>query len=180
MWVGGRSLVVACVWVGVARGWGMDPLEEYIIFPLTTYAKFLQFFIPRQKPLYFSHSPRYNSHMNSTLPANISPQQPVATPRLRKDLRKSVEDVFEDLGGADGLVNWVKESTVNKRIFYKDILTKVIPRQLTGEITGAGGGPVKMVVEWQGPTVIMPEQNAAPAEIVMDMVTEMMDDPSME
>ena len=117
--------------------------------------------------------------MNSTLPIE-KPQTSIATPRLRKDLRRSVEDVFEELGGADGLVSWVKESTVNKRIFYKDILTKVIPRQLNGELSGPGGGPMKMVVEWQGPTVVLPEQNAAPADVVMGMVTEMMDEPSME
>lgn len=116
-----------------------------------------------------------------TLPLPIdAPSKALTTPRLRKDLRRSVEDVFEELGGSDGLVSWVKESTVNKRIFYKDILTKVIPRQLNGELSGPGGGPMKMVVEWQGPTVILPEQNAAPAEVVMGMVTEMMDDPSME
>jgi hypothetical protein len=84
--------------------------------------------------------------MESQLPEVI----PVAPKVLRQNLRDAVEDVFWDLGGPAGMMDWVKESTANKRIFFKDILPKLIPKQLNAEFGGAGGGPMKLVIEWQG------------------------------
>ena len=74
----------------------------------------------------------------------------IKTPRSRKDLREAVEDVFDGLGGTAALIAWAGESTVNRRIFYKDILTKVIPKHVQGEFGGIDGKPIKMVVEWAG------------------------------
>lgn len=54
------------------------------------------------------------------------------------------------MGGPEAMIKWVGESTVNKRIFYKDILPKLIPREVRGQIGGEGGGPMKMVIEWAG------------------------------
>jgi hypothetical protein len=75
---------------------------------------------------------------------------PIVLPPTRKDLRTCVEDVFHDMGGSKALHDWVAESTVNKRIFFKDILPKLIPRDIRQEISGKGGEPMKMVIQWQG------------------------------
>lgn len=83
------------------------------------------------------------------LPPVSKQPSPVA---LRKSLRSAVEDVFWELGGTEGMIKWAGESTANKRIFYKDILTKVIPREIQGQLTGGDGGPVRIQVEWLSPT----------------------------
>jgi len=81
--------------------------------------------------------------------APAAPPPPVVEVIMpRRNLREAVEDVFYDLGGSEGMISWVKESTANRRIFYKDILPKLIPKQLTGEFSGPQGGPMRMVVEW--------------------------------
>jgi hypothetical protein len=67
-------------------------------------------------------------------------------PPQKTNMRDNVIAVFEKLDGVDGMLAWVQESTVNRRIFYKDILPKVIPRE--AQITGEGGGPVRMEVKW--------------------------------
>lgn len=75
-----------------------------------------------------------------------TPQVKVLRPKAA--LREAVEDVFYNMGGPDAMLKWVQESTVNRRIFYKDILPKLIPREVRGEIGGKDGGPMKMVIEW--------------------------------
>lgn len=96
-------------------------------------------------------------------PDGVEIQRPV---KIRRNLREAVEDVFWELGGPEGMMQWTTESTANKRIFYKDILPKLIPKQLTGELTGAGGGPMKLVVEWAGD---VPE--SAPAGAILQSIT---------
>lgn len=98
------------------------------------------------------------------------PAPPVAispTRQVRRNLREAVEDVFWELGGPDGMMKWTGESTANKRIFYKDILPKLIPKELRGELTGANGGPMKLVVAWEGDVPA-----SAPAGAVLQAVTQ--------
>ena len=98
---------------------------------------------------------------------------PIVLPTLRKDLRTCVEDVFHDLGGGVALKSWVQESTVNKRIFFKDILPKLIPRDIRQELTGKGGEPMKMVIQWQGDqSPVMGEAASTLMKAITDVATE--------
>lgn len=100
---------------------------------------------------------------------NASPEPPVQVVTLpRKNLREAVEDVFHELGGTKGMIDWVKESTANRRIFYKDILPKLIPKHIQGEFSGPDGAPMKMIVEWCDPTA--PTTAVNPAAQVMSAV----------
>lgn len=71
-------------------------------------------------------------------------------PREKINMRTVLEDVFTELGGTEGVTSWVRQSTANQRIFYRDMLPKLIPREERHEHTGADGGPVKYVIEWAG------------------------------
>lgn len=92
---------------------------------------------------------------------------------VRKNLRDAIEDVFYELGGIEGMAAWAKENTANRRIFYKDIIPKLIPKEIVGEFTGANKGPIKMVVEWEGSTPDPTEAQIinAPARMIMEAVT---------
>lgn len=105
---------------------------------------------------------------NSNLDIPIEVSQVIA-PRPKLALRTAVEDVFWQMGGSEAMFQWVGESTVNKRIFYKDILPKMIPREMRGEITGADGGPMKMVIEWAG---VEQEKTPLPSIALAHIVSE--------
>jgi hypothetical protein len=97
------------------------------------------------------------------------PTLDVLPPIKHIDMRQAVMDVFRELGGVSAMLTWAQANTANTRIFYKDILPKVIPRQ--AEITGEGGGPVKMVVEWATDPSLdlrnsLPEQAKKPAAVL--------------
>ena len=49
---------------------------------------------------------------------------------------------FEAAGGAKALAEWVARSEKNRATFY-GYMIKLVPR----EITGAGGDPIKVIVE---------------------------------
>jgi hypothetical protein len=70
------------------------------------------------------------------------------TARPKTNLRDDIEEVFSQLGGPSGMIEWVRESTANKRIFFSQILPRCIPRET--KITGGDGGPMRMVVSWAG------------------------------
>lgn len=88
----------------------------------------------------------------------------------RKALREAIEEVFYKIGGPEDMINWVQESTVNRRIFYKDILPKLIPREMRGEIGGRGSDPIKMVIEWATQPNI---PSAVTTSAISSMVSEM-------
>lgn len=88
--------------------------------------------------------------MKKVLPKVDNPpiEDAVANPPevVRGNLREEISEVFHRMGGVEAMLTWAKASTVNTRLFYSNILPKVIPRQT--EISGADGTPVKMVVKW--------------------------------
>jgi hypothetical protein len=53
------------------------------------------------------------------------------------DYIAAFDDVFDRLGGADGLYEWAAQSPENLREFYK-----LIAKRLPNEVTGEGGGPL--------------------------------------
>lgn len=66
--------------------------------------------------------------MDDTVPQALPLKK--TEPRPKKlDMRAVVENVFDSLGGEEGMVTWVKKSTANERIFYREMLPKLIPRE---------------------------------------------------
>lgn len=60
---------------------------------------------------------------------------PNKTTAVAKD---AIAQAAERLGGADRLVDWVKEDPMNERTFWGTIYPKLLPLQVSGE----GGGPL--------------------------------------
>ena len=101
-------------------------------------------------------------------------------PKVRpKTLRDEIEQAFQRLGGVDALVNWAEESTVNRRIFYSVILPKIVPREMSAQISGDDGGPIRMSIEWLAPTPQtppLPEPAAAAMNIVNQVILDAEDE----
>ena len=62
-------------------------------------------------------------------------------PGVQNQLTKAAKDVIaqvaEDLGGAEGMYEWVKSDPANEKIFWGGIYPKLLPLQLTGADGGA-------------------------------------------
>lgn len=54
--------------------------------------------------------------------------------KVTKTLRDDIIEVHEKLGGTNGMLTWAQESDVNKRIFYSQILPKVLPKEIKAEV----------------------------------------------
>lgn len=65
-----------------------------------------------------------------------------------KNLRQSMESVFAKLGGDQGFIEWIDSNTANKRIFYRDILPKLVPKQVEATHSAPDGGPMRFI--WEG------------------------------
>jgi len=83
-----------------------------------------------------------------------------------KNMRQEIEDVFQKMGGAEGMLTWAQSSTANERLFYSQILPKVIPREVNTNFGDGKGGPAKIVVEWE-----KPQEPSAAAGILMGAIT---------
>lgn len=55
--------------------------------------------------------------------------------------KEAIELAAESLGGSERLATWAKEDPANERVFWGTIYPKLLPLQVTGE----GGGPVRIV-----------------------------------
>ena len=64
---------------------------------------------------------------------------PNKTTRLAKD---AIAEAFDRLGGADRLVAWAQEDPDNEKVFFTQLLPKLIPVQT--EITGKDGGDIRL------------------------------------
>jgi hypothetical protein len=47
--------------------------------------------------------------------------------------KDAISKAAEDLGGADRLVSWAKESESNERVFWGTIYPKLLPLQVSGD-----------------------------------------------
>jgi len=75
----------------------------------------------------------------------------MSTPaRRRTNMRDSMENVYKTLGGDEEMIAWVRASELNRRIFYRDIVPKLVPREVNNRHTDPDGGPVKHVFVWEG------------------------------
>jgi hypothetical protein len=70
-----------------------------------------------------------------------------STTKLTRDAKAMIQLAFEDLGGLPRLVEWAN-NPANLSQFYTQIWSKIIPKDIKSEITGAEGGPVKMSISW--------------------------------
>jgi len=66
---------------------------------------------------------------------------------LTKDAKAMIQMAFEDLGGLQRLVEWAN-NPANISQFYTQLWSKIIPKDIKSEVTGAEGGPVKMSISW--------------------------------
>jgi len=58
--------------------------------------------------------------------------------------KEAIQMAADGLGGAKRLIEWAKEDPLNERAFWTSVYPKLLPLQVSGE----GGGPLKMLVEW--------------------------------
>lgn len=63
---------------------------------------------------------------------------------LAKD---TIAQAAHEMGGVDGLVNWIKKDEQNERAFWSTMYTKLIPVQHEGN----NGGPIQLIATWQPP-----------------------------
>ncbi len=57
--------------------------------------------------------------------------------------KEAIALAFDQLGGTDALVEWAKISDDNRKVFYSQIWTKIIPLQVDGP--GEGGAHVHRI-----------------------------------
>ena len=71
-------------------------------------------------------------------------------------IREAVQIAFDELGGAQGLVDWAKSDRISKSAFY-NIAAKLIPTQMTGvdgePLIPAASSVPPVVVYLQSPTI---------------------------
>lgn len=58
--------------------------------------------------------------------------------------KEAISLAFENMGGTDALVKWAKASDDNRRVFYSQIWTKIIPLQVAG--SGEDGEVVHRII----------------------------------
>lgn len=54
--------------------------------------------------------------------------------KIQKDLREEILEVHQRLGGTEGMLEWARQSETNQRIFYGQILPKLLPREVKAEV----------------------------------------------
>lgn len=57
-------------------------------------------------------------------------------------VKDAIAQAAAELGGVERLVAWAREDKANERLFWGSIYPKLLPLQVTGD----GGGPVKLVL----------------------------------
>jgi len=72
---------------------------------------------------------------------------------IKADMIAFVQDAFEGIGeeqGITGLQAFTKwaSNPANQSQFYTQIWAKLIPKDIKQEISGDGGGPVKLAISW--------------------------------
>ncbi len=53
-----------------------------------------------------------------------------------QSIRQMILDVAEGLGGAERMMHWVTEHRQHETIFWKDIVTKLLPKEIDARIEG--------------------------------------------
>ncbi len=53
--------------------------------------------------------------------------------KTTKLAKQAIADAFDNLGGTDALVEWAQKNDENRKVFYSQIWTKIIPLQVSGD-----------------------------------------------
>ena len=57
--------------------------------------------------------------------------------KLTRTALEAISYAADQLGGADRLVEWVKEDPSNEKVFWGTVYPKLLPLQVNGEIKGS-------------------------------------------
>lgn len=52
--------------------------------------------------------------------------------------KEAIEYAFDELGGKDGLVAWVKRDPANERVFYGQVWPKILPKEIKADVNHRG------------------------------------------
>ena len=91
---------------------------------------------------------KLNKYPEPDLEVGVDAEQPEPETPKRVNFRQQMIDVFEDMGGVPDMVKWAKDSTANRLVFYRNILPKLIEKEVHAEVTGPEGGP--LIYSWEG------------------------------
>lgn len=69
-------------------------------------------------------------------------RKPGTPNKMTANARGAIAQAAAELGGADRLVVWAKESPENERAFWVQIYPKLVPVQ--NEVSGPEGGPMQI------------------------------------
>ncbi len=109
-------------------------------------------FTKLSRPTHLSEQPERDSYMSET-PKNTgqfgagNPGKPKgAVNKTTLAAKEAIAIAADRLGGAERLVEWVKEDPLNERTFWGSIYPKLLPLQVSGE----NGGPIGVTLVVSG------------------------------
>ncbi len=85
---------------------------------------------------------------------NPNPTQAVPLPRgrpkgvpnkLTQDVRAMIQEVIDGLGGAQRMIAWAKEDPLNERMFWSQVMPKVLPKEVN--VGGQPGNPLNLGIK---------------------------------
>lgn len=85
---------------------------------------------------------------------NPNPTQAVPLPRgrpkgvpnkLTQDVRAMIQEVIDGLGGAQRMMAWAKEDPLNERMFWSQVMPKVLPKEVN--VGGQPGNPLNIGIK---------------------------------
>lgn len=71
--------------------------------------------------------------------------------KLTRTALEAISFAAEELGGGERLVEWVKESKDNEKVFWGSVYPKLLPLQLTGANGGPIQGDISLTVSFKSP-----------------------------
>jgi hypothetical protein len=77
--------------------------------------------------------------------------------KLTQNVRQALEYVAEGLGGAEGMLQWARDESENKRLFWSQMYLKLLPKETKMELSGIDGAPLAPPVLVAPETLTMAE-----------------------
>lgn len=60
--------------------------------------------------------------------------------KMTQQAKEAIEYAFNGLGGAEGLLEWAQSDPANQKIFYSQVWTKILPKDMT--VSNQDGSPL--------------------------------------
>lgn len=85
---------------------------------------------------------------------NPNPTQAVPLPRgrpkgvpnkLTQDVRAMIQEVIDGLGGAQRMMAWAKEDPLNERMFWSQVMPKLMPKEVN--VGGQADNPLNVGIK---------------------------------